>query len=115
MYAKTKSLFLLCLALIAVCGIASRAQADDKVYHFVNKTNHEVTLALIYPQGVNMTTGAPNQMKLKAGQTWDYTVNTNLPNIRIDLSGGTWENYKGTVFFAGNNFGAASPGTYNIK
>jgi len=110
-----KSLILVFLAVVAVCGFKSQALADDRTYSFVNGSNHEVTVVLLYPPGTVPGPGAITQMKLKPGVTWNYTMNSSLPNLRVDLMGGSWKDYKGTAFFIGVNSGAAAGGTYAIK
>ena len=54
-------------------------------------------------------------MKLKAGNSWNYTLNSSLPNLRVDLIGGTWKDFKGNALFVGANSGGAPGGTYAIK
>jgi hypothetical protein len=110
-----KSLILVVLAVVALCGFSSQAVAEDRTYSFVNGSNHEVTLYLIYPPGTAPGPGAITQMKLKPGNTWKYTMNATTPNIRVDLAGGTWKDYKGTALLVGVNLGAAPGGTYAIK
>jgi hypothetical protein len=109
------SLVLVALAVVAFCGFTSQAQAEDRVYSFVNGSNHEITINLIYPPGVQPGPGSVTQMKLKPGVTWTYTTNSGIPNLRVDLAGGTWKDFKGTAFFVGTNMGGAPAGTYAIK
>jgi hypothetical protein len=110
-----KSLMLVAFAILALCGFSSQAVAENRTYSFVNSSNREVTLYLIYPPGTAPGPGAITQMKLKPGNTWNYTLNSSLPNIRVDLAGGTWKDFKGAVLFAGANPGGAPGGTYAIK
>ncbi len=86
-----KSLVLVALVVVALCGFSSQALAEDRLYTFVNGTNHEVTVFLIYPPGTTPGPGSPTQMKLKPGVSWAYTTNSGLPNLRVDLNGGTLE------------------------
>jgi len=110
-----KSLMQVALVMLALCAFSSQAIAEDRVYTFVNGTNHEVTVFLIYPPGTTPGPGSPTQMKLKPGVSWAYTTNSGIPNLRVDLSGGTWKDFKGSAFFVGTNLGAAPGGTYAIK
>ncbi len=110
-----KSSMLVALAILAFCAFSSQASAEDRTYSFVNGSSHEVTLYFIYPSSQSPGPGAITQMKLKPNSTWNYTVSSTLPNIRVDLSGGTWKDYKGNALFVGVNLGAAPGGTYAIK
>src|SRR5262249_3408193 len=108
-----KILISLATVVLALC-LVSQARADE-TYVFTNTSNHDVTLYLNYPNSVQIPPTAVRQQVLKAGQSWSYTMNPTLPNVRIDLAGGTWKDYKGTVFFIGTNPGANKGGTYTIK
>jgi hypothetical protein len=110
-----KSLILVVLSILALGGFSSQAVAESRTYSFVNGSNHEVTLYLIYPPGAARAPGAVTQMKLKPHDTWNYTLGSSLPNIRVDLVGGTWKDYKGTALFVGVNSGSAPGGTYAIQ
>ena len=110
-----KSLVLVALVFVALGSFSSQAQAQDRVYTFVNSTNHEVILGLYYPPGLALPPGSLTSMKLKPGVSWAYTMNSSLPNVRVDLSGGSWKDYKGNTFFIGTNPGANPAGTYTIK
>lgn len=102
------------VVLLAVFSLVSQARADE-TYIFTNTSNHDVTLFLLYPNSVQVPPTAIRQMTIKPGQSWSYTMNQSLPNVRVDISGGSWKDYKGTAFFIGTNPGANKSGTYAIK
>lgn len=110
-----KSLISFVALLLALGALIPSAQAADQSYTFTNSSKNTVTLILNYPNSVQVPPTAIRQMVLKPGQSWNYTMNSSLPNVRVDLSGGAWKDYKGTAFFIGTNPGATPGGTYVIK
>lgn len=97
------------LWLLTATTLCSSALAGD--YVFENTSKNKVKLTFAY-SGVVPNNGILSR-EIESGGKFTFGWPDGMPRVRVDLSGGTWENSKGVSM--GNGFGDSPAGTYKIK